>query len=176
VPPPALVKQDIVKAHAKEFGVTTLIETGTFQGDMVAAVRENFDEIYSIELSQQLYESARTRFAAERHIKILQGDSSEVLGSLLSEVRTPCLFWLDGHYSEGVTARGLLDTPVKKELDEIFAHPLSHSHVILIDDAREFTGQGDYPAIESLRNVANAAGFDRFEVENDIIRIYNTKN
>ena len=106
-----------------------------------------------------------------KHITILHGDSGEVLEQVLARINKPCLFWLDGHYSGGVTAKGSLETPIQKELTHIFNHPQAHNHIILIDDARLFTGQDDYPALQFLQDLTISAGFDVYEVKDDIIRI-----
>ena len=56
-----------------------------------------------------------------------------------------------------------------EELKQICAHPVK-DHVILIDDAREFTGQNDYPTIESLRTFIGARLPDHeFDVKDDIV-------
>jgi len=175
IPPPPVVKQLVVKDYAKRFRLSTFIETGTFQGGMINFVKGVFKKIYSIELSVDLYQQAQERFAQHKHIKLLQGDSGQVLGQLLPQIQHPCLFWLDGHYSEGITARGDLETPITKELEHIFKHPRAHEHVILIDDARCFNGEHDYPELAVLEKSAKDMGFDHFIVEDDIIRIYLTR-
>ena len=38
---------------------------------------------------------------------------------LVRQLDGPALFWLDGHYSGGDTAKGELDTPVSAELESI---------------------------------------------------------
>jgi len=139
---------------------------------MVNAVKDIFDEIYSIELGMELSQQAKKRFANAKHITILQGDSGEVLKDVLAYVEKPCLFWLDSHYSAGITSKGNLTTPIQKELVHILNHPMVHSHRILIDDARSFTGEGDYPSIRFLQDLVTSAGFDNFQVKDDIIRIY----
>lgn len=84
----------------------------------------------------------------------------------------PCLFWLDGHYSGGNTSNGEKETTIMEELKRICAHSVIN-YVILIDDAREFTGQDDYPTLESLRIFIKARlPCHEFEVQGDIIRIY----
>jgi hypothetical protein len=138
---------------------------------MVHAVRNTFSAIYSIELSAELHELARRRFSQLVHVHIRHGDSGEALAELLREVKEPCLFWLDGHYSAGVTARGATATPIERELTHIAEHPQRNRHVVLIDDARLFTGAGDYPSIDSLRFWASSNGFDQFIVCDDIVRI-----
>jgi len=66
VPPPDVVKQRTVKEYAKRFGLHTFVETGTFMGGMVDAVKDVFCQIYSIELGLELYENAKRRFAGKK--------------------------------------------------------------------------------------------------------------
>ena len=42
---PHLVKQRTVAEYAERYGLRVLVETGTYHGDMVAAMRKRFDEI-----------------------------------------------------------------------------------------------------------------------------------
>ncbi|MDX6611503.1 MAG: hypothetical protein QOD75_689, partial [Blastocatellia bacterium] len=59
-----------------------------------------------------------------------------------------------------------------KELDHILNHPVA-GHVILIDDARCFTGYNDYPTVDELRETVAAKKPDwEMSVELDIIRIH----
>ncbi len=55
VPTPHLVKQETISEYQKKFGYTTLIETGTFMGDMVDAQKTRFKNIISIELGVDLF-------------------------------------------------------------------------------------------------------------------------
>lgn len=172
IPPPHLIKQETVKEYARKFSTQILIESGTYLGDMVFAMKDVFSQIYSIELDSDLYMKAKERFANVQDIHIIQGDSSKVLPDILTSIRQLCLFWLDGHYSGGINAKSDLDTPILEELKHIFAHMI-RDHVILIDDARLFIGQEDYPTIEDLREfVAKERPNWVFEVKNDIIRIH----
>jgi hypothetical protein len=171
-PPPHLVKQSILSAYASTFGTVTLIETGTFLGHMVYAMRNRFESIISVELGPDLARRAQRRFRDYPHIQILQGDSGEVLPRLLSNISRPSLFWLDGHYSAGITAQGNSDTPVMIEVEAILEHKIT-GHVILIDDARCFNGTQDYPTLDELRELFVRArpGYE-FSVLNDVIRIH----
>ena len=96
-----------------------LVETGTYVGEMVDAMKDSFEKIYSIELGVELARNAQEKFSAYSHIHIIQGDSGQVLKTLASQIRQPALFWLDGHYSAGITAKGAKDTPVCEELQYI---------------------------------------------------------
>jgi hypothetical protein len=170
-PSPPVIKERIVAEHARLAGRACLVETGTYNGDMVFAQRRRFRRIFTIELDDRLFERATKRFERDPHIVVLHGDSGEALPRLLESIRWPCLFWLDGHYSGGSTARGKLETPVVEELAAILRHEIP-GHVVLIDDARCF-GTGDYPSIEALRaQVAKARPDWRFNVRDDVIRIH----
>jgi hypothetical protein len=116
---------------------------------MVEAMKHDFDRIYSIELSEELHRLGRNRFRGARHIELIQGDSSTELGRLMQRIDRPALFWLDGHYSGGVTARGKADTPIFDELNHILADA-TDKHVLIIDDARCFGVEPAYPTIDAL--------------------------
>lgn len=171
-PPPHIIKEELVKQLAKTFKTSVLIETGTYLGDMVHAMRKSFTRILSFELDQQLAEQAQKRFAGDSRIEIIQGDSGKLLGDHIRTIDERCLFWLDGHYSGGITAQGALETPIKNELNFILSHPVD-GHVILIDDARCFTGENDYPTLLELVALVNdqKPGW-KFTVDTDVIRIH----
>jgi hypothetical protein len=169
---PHLVKRRTVRRYARRFGATTLIETGTFKGDMVATTRKCFRQIFSIELHPGLAADARKRFAGDEGVSILQGDSAKLLNEILDGVDRPALFWLDAHYSGGITARGEEETPILDELRTILKHPIT-GHVLLIDDAREFGGSPRYPTIAEVQSlVMEKRPALRFTVASDIIRIH----
>ena len=172
VPPPQVVKISTIRQYANALKPSVFIETGTLKGDTLAAVREAFDHSYSIELSDYYYKFATERFRGDARVSLVQGDSGQELGRILSTLTTSCLFWLDGHYSEGNTARGSKDTPVLEELGHIFKHTC-REHVVLIDDARCFTGTNDYPSLDALRKLIAVHRPEwEFKVSHDVIRIH----
>ena len=172
VPPPDAFKQLIVKEYAQRFGLNTLIETGTCYGDMIYGVKDVFRQIYSVELSDELALYSQKRFSKYRNVEIIQGDSVDVLPGLLSSISGPCLMWLDAHYSSGKTVRGQTETPIMQELEVIFRNPTDRS-CLLIDDARCFVGQDDYPEIGELEAYVKQLRPDWiYEVAHDIIRIH----
>lgn len=171
-PPPNAVKRRIVASYASLFGAETFIETGTLYGDMDYSMKDRFKSIYSIELNEDLWRRAARRFRHYRHIQILHGDSGEVLPQILEHVSCKCLFWLDGHYSGGITAKGIMETPIMKEIQVILQHPVK-GHVILIDDARCFDGTRDYPKLNELKDfIASRAPDYMFSTVKDVIRIH----
>jgi hypothetical protein len=148
---PHLLKQRTLKEYAARFGIRILVETGTYYGEMVDAIKRDFDQIYTVEMDPELVAHARARFAAYPHIQVLQGKSEKMVPDLLKSITAPCLFWLDagyfgwaGHRSPGFENR------LKGEVRAILDHPVA-SHVILIDDARTFTGRDGVPSLEEFR-------------------------
>lgn len=112
------------------------IETGSYTGDGIQfALDAGFPLVYSIELSQSLFSLCCRRFENNSKVIVNHGDSSEVLPRLLKYIDDPVTFWLDSHYSEGVTARGKKETPLLEELVAISEHHIK-THTILIDDLR----------------------------------------
>jgi hypothetical protein len=153
-PAPHPIKQRTVRKYASKHRLRILVETGTFYGDMVAAMLHDFDLIYSIELSEALYRKAVRRFRDYSHVRLIHGDSAEELGKLVGTLPGPALFWLDGHFSGGVTARGSADTPIFAELLHIRSS--AHPHVVLIDDARCFGTDPVYPKMSELQTFIGA--------------------
>lgn len=148
---PHAVKQRIVKEFAARYGLETLVETGTYLGDMVWGVRRTFRDIHTVELEPSLYRRAVQRFGGETHVHLYLGDSAEIISEIVARLTGPALFWLDGHFSGGITAKGQVLSPIKAELSTVFGD--QRSHVVLIDDASDFTGSGDYPSIDELRTL-----------------------
>jgi len=171
VPPPHVVKQGVLRSYARRYDLKIFVETGTYRGDMVEAMKPLFEKIYSIELSERLFDAARKRFQADRHVELIHGDSGKELGRIMERIDRPALFWLDGHYSAGETARGEHETPVREELEHIFRAP-DLGHVIVIDDARAFGTDPAYPTLEELaKYVRSQRPRATVLVEDDSIRI-----
>lgn len=173
-PPPHDIKQLAILYYGVTYELDTLIETGTYLGDMIWAQKDFFRQIFSIELSEDLYTRARKRFASFPHIKLLQGDSSEKIGEIVHQLNAPALFWLDGHYSGGITAKGEKICPIFEELTHIFSS--SQPHVVIIDDARLFVGKDDYPTIRELAAFVEENSGYSFRTENDFILLTPSEN
>lgn len=169
-PPPHVIKQITIGEYQLKSGYSTLIETGTYMGEMVEAQKARFKKIFSIELGRDLFKKAQKRFINDKHVSIVEGDSGKMLSTILKIVNEPAIFWLDGHYSSGVTAKGEKECPIIEELDAIF-NSERLNHILLIDDARCFNGEGDYPTLEKLSEYVRDKNENyQIEVKHDIIR------
>lgn len=166
-----IIKQNNIHQYREEYGFNVFIETGTYLGDMIDAQQNHFKELYSVELSPELYQNALNRFNNFPNVHLLQGDSGVVLKDIVNEINEPALFWLDGHYSSGITAKAAKNTPILNELQWIFESDQDHG--ILIDDARLFVGKDDYPSMDEIALfISQKDPTRRMEVADDIIRIF----
>jgi hypothetical protein len=154
LPPPPVVKQQILLGLARRYSLRLFVETGTSFGDMVRVMIPHFDRIWTIELGDQLYAEAQQSFREARHVELIHGDSGRELGRLLPQLDAPALFWLDAHYSGGplrgaTSARGEKDTPILEELSHILG-AADTRHVVVIDDARLFGTDPAYPTLDAV--------------------------
>ncbi len=166
---PHLLKQKVVREYGERFGLRTLVETGTYYGEMVAAMKRSFDRIYSIEYVPALAERAARKFASSQHIRIFCGDSRVVMPEVLALLRGPALFWLDAGYYGWVGKQGDQQR-LSAELEMILSHP--YSHIILLDDARGLTGREGIPSVGDVKAYVESKFPGRsVAVEFDIMRI-----
>ncbi len=167
---PHLLKQRTVLEYAQAFGLTTLVETGTYYGEMVAAVAPRFERIYSIELDPRLANLARKRFHKNPRVEIIEGDSQTAVPILLQRLNQRCLWWLDAGYCGWVGRIGNSNR-LSTELTAILGDHVP-DHVILMDDADGVNGQDGSPTLEELVASIHANYPGRqVEVASNIIRI-----
>ncbi len=167
-------KEQIVKDYLRKFSIDTFIETGTYEGLMALAIAPHVKWVYTVELDEKLYEFAISNLKGKLNVLLCFGDSGKLLPEIMEKIGGPYLFWLDAHYSGGITAKGETNTPILKELEAILKSP--SDHVILIDDAREYVGKNDYPTLDELKAMIHKVHPDWvFEVKDDIIRIHPKK-
>jgi len=76
-----------------------------------------------------------------------------MLPKVLKHIHNPVLYWLDAHYSRGVTGLGLQHTPIFRELEAIKGHAHFANCVIIIDDAVSFISDENYPNVRELESI-----------------------
>lgn len=111
-PTPNIYKTNTLKSYGRRYQLRTFVETGTLYGETTKAVCSYFERVVTIELDLNLYRQATKRFRSNSKIDCVYGDSAWMLPEVLHSINQPALFWLDGHYSAGITARGVKDTPI----------------------------------------------------------------
>ncbi len=167
---PHLLKQRVVLEYARAYTLTTLVETGTYYGEMIAAVGKHFQRIYSIELDARLAKLAQQRFLGNAQVQIIEGDSHEIVPRLLQRIDERCLWWLDAGYCGWV---GELGNPNRlgSELNSILSDR-RFNHTVLMDDADGVNGKGGSPTLDELIASIRSNYPDRqVQVARNIIRI-----
>jgi hypothetical protein len=167
-PLPSFLKRSLLRREARRIGATAFVETGTYMGDSLWTFRKEFTSLQSIEVQPDLAKIAALRFRAWSHIRIIPGDSAEQLAKLVGSEMPTTLFWLDGHYSAGITGKGETDCPIDMEIAALERAKGRFS--ILIDDARLFGTDPSYPqAGEFKARLARLFPSHTVEQECDII-------
>lgn len=178
---PIEARRHVILDYANEYNIRVFVETGTADASTTNFMVPYFDELYTVEIDEGLYNRARLIFENASKVHCFLGDSGVWMESMvkhLTTYNTTAIFWLDGHYCGGPT-RGTTDSPVMNELAYVAWAP--KGSVVLIDDARIFGGGtaegGDngenytgYPHLNWVRNYAKQFGF-KFELKDDIIRL-----
>lgn len=168
-PPP--VKRMVINSYLTRYDLRHFVETGTYRGDTLNYVAMNrLVQTQSIELSDSYYKAAIRRFARYPNVSLLHGDSEKLMPQVISSLQAPALFWLDGHYSGGLTAKGDRETPVSAELQSIFSSSIE-GHVILIDDVRSFNGSHDYPHLDEFMAIIRKDSRYHVDISTDILRL-----
>ncbi len=171
-PAPHLLKQGVVRAAARRVGTRVLVETGTYLGTMIEAMRSEMDRVISIEVDEALHALARHRFRRADGVTLLRGDSAtKMREALVVAGGGPVVFWLDGHFSGGETGFGQSHCPVREELAVILERGARDA--ILIDDAHCFGVDPAYPPIAELEAIVTAARPDcRLELRHNVIGFF----
>lgn len=170
-PTPMIVKRRLIKRE--HIPQSSWIETGTFKGSTTKFLGKFAQEVYSIEPSEKLYKIAKKNTCANHRIKLIFGTSERQLDTTVKKIKTKHLcFWLDGHYSSGMTYKGKKDTPIMHELSVIKKNIVNYEQIlVLIDDIRLFGTKNfnhkHYPSKEFLIKWANDLKLS-WKIEHDI--------
>lgn len=122
------------------------IETGTYHGDGIQRVIDQYEHVHSIELSEKYALETAKKFLNDSKVTVYHGNSKEVLPLLLETIPEPVTVFLDGHYSGGDTAigdetiDGFSSAPLLAELEIVMAH--DYDDIVIIDDVRMFGQRG----------------------------------
>ena len=136
-PSPHFIKEIVLLRNG--FPNAIWVETGTYLGQTTKELAKHGLFVYSIEPEPTLYSNASAFFQSFSNVEILRGFSEEILPSLLPKLSGDINFWLDGHYSGGVTQKGPQDTPILDELSCIAGNLRNFGNVcVMIDDIRCF--------------------------------------
>ena len=169
VHPPHLVKQRTVREYAERYKLPVLVEAGTYYGEMVAAMKNRFDEIYSVEYDHALATRAQRKFVRWPHIRIIEGDSQKAIPEIVAKLARPALFWLDAGYYGWAGTQGDKQR-LTTELEAILSR--RPDHIVLMDDAHGLDGQNGAPTVEQLKQqIESRFPYRTVDVRQNILRI-----
>lgn len=149
------------------FKATTFVESGTFLGWTTQNAASVFPHVYTIELSQDIYQKAYTALQKFPQVTSYLGDSAVVLPTILSRIQGKALFWLDAHYSGNhfnhQTALGKKNVPILDELEAVRKAGYTQG-IILIDDVRIFDPTIKIaPFVKAGRDAKEISGYPSLE-------------
>lgn len=133
----------------EKFGCKVFFETGSGNGGGIKyASQFPFKSIYSVEIDKHQVEKLSFSFKENHNIKILHGNSTEVLENFFkfSPLEERIIYWLDAHFPSADLGKRKFDDekdmsirlPLEKELDLILENRVKKGFkdVILVDDLR----------------------------------------
>ena len=79
--------ESLAEFLARELPIKLFVETGAFHGDTLETARRHFPECRSAEMSPELCERVRARFAGQANIHVQLSDSAAFLRRQREELR-----------------------------------------------------------------------------------------
>lgn len=145
---------ELIEKLTKQFEIPNFVETGTYYGNTAISASKIFNKVITIEFSQDLYQKVKQKYESISNIEFLWGDSRIELEKVVQQLNHSSLFWLDAHWSGGLTYGEVDQCPLIEEIKIINQSPLEH--FIFIDDARLFLSPPQPPhKIEQWSNISD---------------------
>lgn len=165
---------NLVLSIKNEFHLKYFVETGTYVGNTARWASQHFDRVFTIENSEMLWQQASTKYSGLDNIQFILGDSRHMLCEVVEKLESPAIFWLDAHWSVGITYGEGNECPLAEELQIVVNN--SYDHFILVDDARMFLAPppkphtpDQWPDIVSVINILNSNRARFIVVIDDVI-------
>ena len=155
----------MVKLFKGELPLTTFVEVNSFNADTIDSMLPFFDRLISIGLPNQLFLNASNRFSRDKRVKLLQGNSADLLVDISTSLTSQStLYWLDTELCD-----------VDKEFDDSISHSfldkiqrigtLNQQSLILINWSKcsltsnsASNNDNNSPTIEQLLEVLHSLG------------------
>ncbi len=157
---------DLMQTLKERFKIDVLVETGTWGGETAKNGSLFFQEVYTVELSHDLFQRAADKLISFPNVHTFEGHSPVFLEKILPQIEGRVLLWLDAHWCGDNTASCGKNTPIIEELQAIKTSGLKTA-VILIDDIRcfhnlpeEVIGYGGYPQLNVIQELVHAINQD----------------
>ncbi|MEG3841898.1 FkbM family methyltransferase [Microcoleus sp. herbarium14] len=162
------VPTELAIALKDAYNLQGFIETGTNYGGTALWAAQYFQKVITIEAAKAIHEAVVKNYGHLKNIEFVLGNSKEQLEAIVPTLKEPCIFWLDAHWSGGVTYGEADECPLLEELQII--NDSEFDHFILIDDARLFLCPPprphrieEWPTIDAVTSLLNS-GKSRYTV------------
>jgi hypothetical protein len=138
----SLKESEITYIHQvdpKYKNIKNFVETGTYKADSTVIAAKHFENVYTIEIFEQLYEESKARADNEgiTNITFYLGDSLDKLKEITPKVLDGAVFFIDAHISGSDSGwNGTTRVPIFEELDIILSNPSLGPSVFIVDDLR----------------------------------------
>ena len=157
---------EAISEHVEDPNIfSTFVETGTAYGQSIDSIYQYFEKIFTVEISEKLYEWLTPQIGHWTNVQRVLGDSlieiPKYLNSLTKEDHV--FFWLDAHWSQGLSSKNHLDVPLLEECSIIDTEYQANLGLVIIDDVRLFETDDaeDWSGI-SKKNIIET--FKNFEI------------
>ena len=157
---------EAISEHVEDPNIfSTFVETGTAYGQSIDSIYQYFEKIFTVEISEKLYEWLTPQIGHWTNVQRVLGDSlieiPKYLNSLTKEDHI--FFWLDAHWSQGLSSKNHLDVPLLEECSIIDTEYQANLGLVIIDDVRLFETDDaeDWSGI-SKKNIIET--FENFEI------------
>src|SRR5262245_2384553 len=93
----ALAKRHLLLAKLRSCNLNVVIETGTFLGDTTHFLSARGYCVVTVEIEPRLAAWARARFDGVANVRVVEGDSEQLMPELIADLDQPSFSYLDGH-------------------------------------------------------------------------------
>jgi hypothetical protein len=165
----------VITDLSAELEISTLVETGTFEGRTTAWAARNFEHVITVEIDADTRRATQAKLSELQNIMFLEGCSRDVMpGAVAGLNGKKTCFWLDAHKGGGYFGSGD-DCPLLEEIECV--HALGDKAYVFIDDARGFLKPPPppfdwryWPSLSTVMAALNAAPDPRYVmVVDDVI-------
>lgn len=140
----SLTDEEIIKLLENPLykNIKNFVETGTYKADTTILASKHFNNVFTTEIHQGLYEESKNRVKSMgiKNIMFFLGDSLELLPSIvnmISQTESGSVFFLDAHISGNDSGwNQKICVPLLEELEVILSGPILKNSVFILDDLR----------------------------------------
>ena len=132
---------EIISEHVEDPNQFKIfIETGTAYGQTLQQIQPYFEKIFTVEISTKLYEWLSPQVGNWTNVERVLGDSLIEIPKFLETLskKDKVFFWLDAHWSQGLSDKNHLDVPLIEECVIIDEQYKADVGLVVIDDVRMF--------------------------------------